>query len=245
MRNIKLQIQFDGTDYHGWQIQKEDRTVQKTVQNVVSTIVNSEVKLHGSGRTDAGVHALGQVAHFNTDSLIDLDTMKKGLNSLLPDDIIINAAEEADSEFHSRFSAKSRTYWYFIWNFTERSPFYSRYSWHIFKPLDVKAMEKAAGALIGIQDFSSFQGADKEEVNPVREVTRVRFKKAGKHILLFEIQASSFLKHMVRNIMGTLADVGRGKQPPDWIYDVLGEKNRIFAGATAPARGLFLKEVKY
>jgi len=199
MRNIKFKIQFDGTDYHGWQIQKEDRTVQKTVQDAVSIIVNSNIKLHGSGRTDAGVHAFGQVAHFNSDSLIDLDTLKKGLNSLLPNDIIISEADEVKPEFHSRFSAKSRTYWYFIWNFPERSPFYSRYSWQIYQPLKVEAMKEAAIALMGVHDFSSFQGADKEEVQPVREVTSVRFKKVGKHVLLFEIQASSFLKHMVKN----------------------------------------------
>ena len=245
MRNIKLKIQFDGTEYHGWQIQKEDRTVQQTVQDAVSTIANSEIKLHGSGRTDAGVHALGQVAHFSSGSLIDVDTMKKGLNSLLPSDIIITKVEAVDPEFHSRFNAKSRTYWYFIWNDMEGSPFYSRYSWHIFQPLDLNAMKKASERLIGVQDFSSFQGADKEEVNPIREVKKARFKKVGKHMLLFEIQANSFIKHMVRNIIGTLVDVGKGKQPPSWVYDVLQEKNRIFASATAPAKGLFLKEVKY
>jgi len=245
MRNIKLTLQFDGTDYHGWQIQKADRTIQKTVQDAVSTIVDSEVKLHGSGRTDAGVHALGQVANFKTASRIDTDTLKKGLNSLLPDDIVIVDAQEADLEFHSRFSAKSRVYWYFIWTAPVASPFYSRYAWHIFHPLDVAQMRAAAQSLLGVHDFSSFQGADREAVNPVREVTRIRFKKAGRHLLLFEVQALSFLKHMVRNIIGTLADVGRGKQPPAWIHDVLMEKNRIFAGVTAPPQGLFLKEVRY
>lgn len=245
MRNIKLTLQFDGTDYHGWQIQKSDRTVQKTLQDAVSTIVNSEVKLHGSGRTDAGVHALGQVANFKTESLIDVDTLKKGLNSLLPGDIVIVNAEDADLDFHSRFSAKNRTYWYFIWTAPVASPFYSRYAWHIFQPLDVRAMQEASGLLMGLHDFSSFQGADKEEVNPVREITRIRFKKAGNSLLLFEIQAISFLRHMVRNIIGTLADVGRGKQPPAWVGDVLEEKNRIFASATAPPQGLFLKEVRY
>jgi tRNA pseudouridine38-40 synthase len=245
MRNIKLEIQFDGTDYHGWQIQKQDRTVQKTVQDCVSKIVNSEVKLHGSGRTDAGVHALGQVANFSSDTLIDLDSLKKGLNSLLPGDIIISSVAECDQAFHSRYSAKSRTYWYFVWNFTEPSPFYSRYSWHIYKPLDLNVMKHAAVSLIGVHDFSSFQGADKEEVKPIREVQKIRFKKVGKHILLFEIKANAFLKHMVRNIMGSLVDIGKGKHSSPWLFEVLEKKDRTFAAATAPAQGLFLKKVEY
>jgi tRNA pseudouridine38-40 synthase len=245
MRNIKLEIQFDGTDYHGWQTQKQDRTVQKTVQDCVSQIVNSDVKLHGSGRTDTGVHALGQVANFISDTLIDLGSLKKGLNSLLPDDIIISAVEECDQAFHSRYSAKSRTYWYFVWNSTEASPFYSRYSWHIFNPLDLKAMKQASGTLVGRHDFTSFQGADKEEVNPVREVQKIRFKKVGKHMFLFEIRANAFLKHMVRNIMGSLIYIGKGKQSPSWLCEVLEKRDRTFAAATAPAQGLFLKKVGY
>ena len=245
MRNIRLEIQFDGTEYHGWQIQKQDRTVQKTVQDCVSKIVNSDVKLHGSGRTDAGVHALGQVANFSSDTLIDLDSLKKGLNSLLPDDIIISAVEECDQAFHARYSAKSRTYWYFVWNFMEASPFYCRYSWHIINPLDLKAMKQAAALLVGVYDFSSFRGADKEDIVPVREVQKARFKKVGKHIILFEIQANAFLKHMVRNIMGSLIAIGTGKQSSAWIYEVLEKKDRIFAAATAPAHGLFLKRVEY
>lgn len=245
MRNIKITIQFDGTAYHGWQIQSRDTTVQQTLCDAVSTIVNEPVKVHGSGRTDAGVHALGQVAHFQTASGIDPKGLVKGINSRLPDDIVITRAEEVSPDFHARFSAKSRVYWYTIWNTAQPSPFFGRYSWHIIQKLDVAVMQQAAETLIGVHDFSSFQGADKEEVQPVREVFGVRFKRTRQHILLFEIHASSFLKHMVRNIVGTLADVGRGKVTPHEFTAILEARDRTRAGAAAPACGLFLKEVRY
>jgi tRNA pseudouridine38-40 synthase len=245
MRNIKLTIQFDGTQYHGWQTQSRDRTVQQTVQDVLSQILNSPIKLHGSGRTDAGVHALGQVANFLTDSDMDLKRLMKSVNSLLPQDIVVRKAEEVEPDFHARFSATSRLYWYLIWNFPESSPFYCRYSWHIMQPLDVPSMREAAQCLKGVNDFSSFQGADREDVKPVREVKAVRFKKAHRHMLIFEIQANAFLKHMVRNIVGTLAEVGKGKLTADEFRRVLEKRDRGLAGATAPAHGLFLKEVRY
>ena len=212
---------------------------------MLSKILNRPVTLHGSGRTDAGVHALGQVANFHTDSNMDLGKMIKGLQSLLPHDIAIVKATEAEPDFHSRFSAKNRIYWYFIWNNPVISPFYCKYSWHIIRQLDIPAMRKAAGHLIGIHDFSSFQGSDKDDVNPVREVTGIRFKSTGQHITIFEIRASSFLKHMVRNIMGTLADAGAGKLTSGEFKEILEKKDRRLAGATAPPHGLFLKEVRY
>ncbi len=219
--------------------------MQQTVQDLLSQILNSSVKLHGSGRTDAGVHALGQVAHFAADTDMDLKSLLKGLNSLLPQDISVIKAEHVGPCFHSRFSAQSRIYWYFIWNSPVISPFYCRYSWHVIKPLDIDAMRDAAHALTGTHDFSSFQGADKEEVNPEREVKGVRFRRIRRHMLIFEIQANSFLKRMVRNITGTLVDVGRGKITCREFREILEKRDRCFAGVTAPAKGLFLKEVKY
>ena len=245
MRNIKLTIQFDGTQYHGWQTQSGDRTVQQTAQDVLSQILNSPIKIHGSGRTDAGVHALGQVAHFLTDSDMDLKSLIRGANSLLPRDIVVRKAEEAEPGFHARFSATNRVYWYLIWNFPDSSPFYYRYSWHIMQPLDVSAMREAAQCLKGVNYFSSFQGADREDIKPVREVKAVRLKKARKHMLIFEIQANAFLKHMVRNIIGALAEVGKGGVTPDGFKEIFEKRNRGVAGATAPAHGLFLKEVRY
>lgn len=245
MRNIKLIIQFDGTAYHGWQTQSSKRTVQKTVRDVLSMILNSPVTLHGSGRTDAGVHALGQVAHFFTSSEMPVGKLLKGLNSLLPEDISVRRIEEVAPDFNSRFSARSRVYWYLIWNSAERSPFYCRYSWHIMSKLNIVLMKEAAQHLIGTHDFRSFQGADKEKVDPVREVKRVRFKKARKHLIIIEIEAGSFLRHMVRNIMGTLVDVGLGRLPVEAFKEILEKRDRHCAGEPAPAKGLFLREVKY
>jgi len=245
MRNIKLTIQFDGTAYHGWQIQKGDTTVQQTIRDTLSTILNTPVTLHGSGRTDAGVHALGQVAHFLTDSAMKTQALVKALNALLPHDIAVKDAEDVAPDFHARFSATERVYWYLIWNTPVRSPFYRRYSWHIIQPLDIAAMKDAAACLVGTHDFTSFQGSDKEEVNPVREVTSIRLRKTRRHIILFEINANAFLKHMVRNTIGTLADVGRGKLTGNEFRRILDGKDRRLAGITAPAQGLFLKHVRY
>jgi len=245
MKNIKLTIQFDGTSYHGWQTQLHEKTVQQTLQDVLSQILNQPVKIHGSGRTDAGVHALGQVAHFTADTSFELNSLKKSVNRLLPQDIVVAMAEEAPLEFHSRYDATARVYWYFIWNARDWSPFYSRYSWHIMQPLDLSAMKEAAKTLIGIHDFSSFQGADKNVVNPVRQILSVQLKKVRKDMVLFEIQANAFLKHMVRNITGTLVDAGRGKLTPEGFKEILEKRDRQLASATAPAQGLFLKKVKY
>ncbi len=245
MRNIKLTIQFDGGGFHGWQTQSCNTTVQKTVQDSLAMVLNNPVKLHGSGRTDAGVHALGQTANFNTDNPIPLQNLKKGLNSLLKGKIVILNAEECAHDFHARFSAKSRIYWYFILNQPETSPFLNRYSWHIAQSLDSLAMKTAAQYILGIHDFSSFQGADKKFVNPVREVYGIRIKKFKKTIILFEIHANSFLKHMVRNITGTLSEVGRGNIPAEDMKVILEKKSRKNAGICAPPHGLFLKEVRY
>jgi len=245
MRTIKLIIQFDGTRYHGWQTQARDRTVQKTIQDALARILNRPVKLHGAGRTDAGVHALGQAAHFATDSNMDLQRLKKGVNSILPEDIVVQRIEEADADFHARYSARSRLYQYFIWNCAERSPFYSAYAWQQPQHLDLAAMRAAARTLVGVHDFSAFQGADTKEVQPVREVKAVRLKKIKKHLIVFEIEANAFLKHMVRSIVGTLVAVGNGSMAAEDFESILKKRDRSAAGMTAPSRGLFLKEVRY
>jgi tRNA pseudouridine38-40 synthase len=208
-------------------------------------VCNHPVVLHGAGRTDTGVHALGQVAHFKTESLIDMAQLRKGLNSLLPPDVVIAEAVETEPEFHSRFDATARTYWYFIMNAPVPSPFYRRYAWHIRKPLDCEAMRAAAAKLVGMHDFSSFQAREREDVCTIRDVKRVRLKRVGQTFLLFEIQATSFLRHMVRGIVGTLADAGLGKLSADDMNTILQARDRSRAGVTAPACGLFLKEVRY
>lgn len=245
MRTIKLTIQYDGTEYYGWQMQASHSTVQQVLQEALAIVCNHPVVLHGSGRTDTGVHALGQVAHFKTHSRIDMPQLQKGLNCLLPPDVVIAGAVEAPPEFHARFDATLRTYWYIIMNTSAPSPFYRRYAWHIRKPLDLDAMRASAGELVGMHDFSSFQAREREDVCTVREVRRVRLKRVGPALLLFEIQATSFLRHMVRGIVGTLVDAGLGKLNAADMQDILKAHDRSRAGVTAPARGLFLKEVRY
>jgi len=245
MRNIKITIAYDGTRYYGWQIQRETPTVQQVLRDTISMVLNSPVTLHGSGRTDAGVHALGQVANFRTDNSMDVEALRTALNRLIPADIVVKDIAEVDLSFHARVNARSRTYWYFIWNCPQQSAFLQRYAWHIPSPLDIAAMRQAAGCLVGMQDFASFQGADRENGHAVREVNSVHFKKIRKHLILFSITGSAFVKHMVRNIVGTLVDVGKGKISADDFRNILNQKDRTRAGITAPPQGLFLKKVKY
>ncbi len=244
MRTVRLTIQYDGTEYFGWQMQARHRSVQQVLQEALAMVCNHPVTLHGSGRTDTGVHALGQVAHFKTSSAIDLMQLRKGLNSLLPDDVVVREAVEAHPDFHARFDATARTYWYFILNEPVPSVFYRRYAWHIRKPLDLAAMRDAAALLVGMHDYSSFQAREREDVCTVREVKRVRLKRVGP-LLLFEIRATSFLRHMVRGIVGTLVEIGLGRLGAAGMQDIMQARNRSQAGPTAPACGLFLKEVRY
>jgi tRNA pseudouridine38-40 synthase len=245
MRNIKLTIEFNGTNYHGWQIQKDENTVQQILRDALCKILNRPITLHGSGRTDAGVHALGQVANFLTDATMDLGSLRLAVNSIIPKDIVVKQAEEAGLTFHARYSAKSRTYWYLVWNSSVRSAFYERFSWHIVHSLNVPSMREAAQCLIGTHDFLSFQGADKENGHAVREVKSFYFRETRQNLIIFSISANAFVKHMVRNIIGTLADVGKGKMSVEEFKTVLEKRDRTLAGITAPAQGLFLKSVHY
>lgn len=245
MRTIKTTVAFDGAEYSGWQSQPHGKTVQQALEAVLSRILNETISVAGSGRTDTGVHALGQVAHFVTSGHIDTAALKKGANCLLPPSIHIQDMADADENFHARFRARKRVYWYLIWNRPERSPFFYRYSWHIKKPLDTAAMHRAARVLQGVQDFSSFQGADREQVQPVREVYFAGCRQIRASVVLFVIQANAFLKHMVRNIVGTLVDVGAGRLTVDDFRAILHAHDRRLAGITAPPQGLFLRKVLY
>ncbi|MCP4715879.1 MAG: tRNA pseudouridine(38-40) synthase TruA, partial [Deltaproteobacteria bacterium] len=225
--------------------QPQHLTIQQVLQETIAKIVNQPITLHGSGRTDAGVHALGQVAHFRANTRLERVQLLNGLNSLLPQDIRVVAVDLEKSDFHARYDATCRTYWYWFWNTVQASPFYGRYSWHIKRPLDLQAMNRAAQQLTGIHDFKSFQGADRQDVCSTREVTRAGIKRVNRNMLLFEIRANAFLKHMVRNIVGTLVDVGIEKIEPHALADILAGKDRTCAGLTAPPQGLFLKMVSY
>ena len=245
MRNIKLVVEYDGTDYKGWQIQTSEPTIQGVIEEKLGIILNRETRITGSGRTDAGVHALNQVAHFLTRSKIDPELLKKGLNSLLPPDIVVKELSEVDADFHARYSAKSRVYKYLIWNGNTLSPFYRRFSWHLHNQLDIEKMREAAECLIGWHDFASFQGADSKDRTSEREIMRFAIRGRLKGWIITTVEASAFLRHMVRNIMGTLIEVGKGGMTVEEFRDILESKDRSKAGITAPPQGLFLKEVKY
>ncbi|MGE0822791.1 MAG: tRNA pseudouridine(38-40) synthase TruA [Candidatus Binatia bacterium] len=241
---FKLILEYDGTNYHGWQLQKKAVTLQGTVEAVLSRLVNEPVRVRVAGRTDAGVHALGQVVSFASDKFLDSYRLQRALNALLPTDIAVRHIEEVPATFHPRYDALSRTYQYRIWNQPFRSALWARYSWHVAFPLNVPAMQQAALLLIGDHDFSSFQGSDWVEHNPQRSVLHSEVRQES-NFLLYNVEARSFLRHMVRNIVGTLVDVGRGATSVDDFAQIFAARDRTCAGFNAPPQGLFLIEVKY
>ncbi len=245
MRTIKLTIEYDGTNYQGWQVQPRGQTIQGVLEKTIKKITKEEVRLVGSGRTDAGVHAFGQVAHFKTNSKMALHSMERALNSLLPQDIVIRKVEEVNENFHARKSCKSKVYEYRILNRTRRSAFHYPYAWHIPQRLDLKEMKEATRYLMGEHDFSSFRSVGTPTQTATRKVIRAEWKRGREGLIRFEIEATGFLKQMVRAIVGTLVEVGRGKIRPQEFRKILESKSRSIAGPTAPAKGLFLKEVKY
>jgi len=245
MRNIQLLIEYDGTNYHGWQVQPNALTIQEVIEKKIEALTQERVHLIASGRTDAGVHALGQVANFKTSSQIAVEAFRRGLNSLLPPDIIIKGAKEVDLQFHAQYGAKRKTYRYVILNGETPSAIFRNYSWHLPMPLDLKAMQKASRFLPGKKDFSSFQGADADTEDPLRQVFRAEWTPKEEGFLNFDIEADGFLKHMVRNVVGTLVEVGQGKISEEEFNRILEARDRRQARITAPPQGLFLLEVKY
>lgn len=245
MRNIKLLIEYDGTNYHGWQVQPNGLTIQEVIEKKIEVMIRQRVRLIASGRTDAGVHALGQVANFQTSSAIPVEGFWRGLNSLLPPEIVIKSAEEVKPEFHAQYGVKRKTYRYLILNRELPSAIYRNYSWHIPLSLDVSAMQDASRILLGKKDFSSFQAADPDPTDPVREVFQAGWSMKEEIFLFFTIEADGFLKHMVRNMVGTLVEVGKGKISGEEFKRILEAGDRRQAGITAPPQGLFLVEVKY
>ncbi len=245
MRNIKLLIEYDGTNYLGWQVQPKGATIQGFIEDKLALLTGEPVHLIGSGRTDAGVHALGQVAHFKTKSQMDVGSIQRALNSLLPRDIVIQKVEEVEEGFHARRQSISKIYEYRILNRNIRSPFHRGYAWHIPQTLDLEEMKKATQGLVGEHDFSSFRSVGSPTRTAVRRVIHAEWKKGGEGLIRFEIEANGFLKQMVRAIVGTLVEVGKGKMGSEEFPEILRAKDRKKAGPTAPAHGLFLKEVKY
>jgi len=245
MRTIRITVEYDGTRYHGWQRQPNGVTIQEVLEKAAGTIVNSRVKVVGSGRTDAGVHALNQVAHFRTESALPAYNLLNGINSRMPADIVVRDLVDADEQFHARYDAKSKIYLYYIYNELVRSPLFDRYSWHVPRRLDIDRMNKAAEYLKGMHDFSSFCAAGGDVIDHVRIVSGISLRQRARGLISISMEADGFLRYMVRNVVGTLVDAGSGKIEPHDVRDILAAQNRTLAGITAPPRGLFLKEVKY
>lgn len=244
-RNIRLLLEYDGTRYHGWQRQKNAPTIQEVVETALARLTGEAVRLIASGRTDAGVHALGQVANFPTNSGLPLKAFHAGLNALLPLDIAVLEAQEAPLSFHARKAARAKTYEYRILNRPSRSPLHRHYGWWLAGPLDLEAMVQAAALLPGEHDFSAFRGSGSGNLNPVRRVLEAHWRSHPGGWLRFVITANGFLRGMVRSLVGTMVEMGQGKRPPQDLADLLQSGDRRRTGPTAPSQGLFLVEVIY
>ena len=244
MNNYKLQIQYDGTNYAGWQMQTNAISVQQKIVDAIEVIIKEKVNLIGSGRTDAGVHALGQVANFRTEKEIDAYKFSYSLNSILPNDIAIKSVEKVDESFHARFDAKSRSYIYLISK--GKLPFYNSYSYHYpqIARIDFKKLNELSNVLIGAYDFTSFSKKNTEIENKFCEVSEIWWKE-GKDLSTFHITANRFLHGMVRTIVGTLLNAVEMENGKNYLHNVLEKKNREEAYESVPAKGLFLFKVRY
>jgi tRNA pseudouridine38-40 synthase len=245
MPNFKITIEYDGSDCHGWQRQAVDRTIQGDIENALKNMTGDPITLTGSGRTDAGVHALNQTANFRCETSLTAEAFLKGLNSLLPEDIVVTSCKVVPEKFHARYDVKSKVYHYRILNRMLPAAVSRQYAWHIRKKLDLNAMKKALGCIIGSHDFKSFEGSGSPRVSTIRCIINAEFVETDDNYLVLKIEGDGFLKFMVRNIVGTLVDVGLHKITPDDFKGILVSKDRSLAGITAPAHGLFLMEVKY
>lgn len=244
LRNIKVILQYKGTNYAGFQKQPDESTIQGVLEKTLAQVLQEDITLVGAGRTDAGVHARGQVANFLTLSDIDCGRLRWSVNSLLPRDIVIKEAVEVSEGFHARRDAAFREYRYLILNRDYPSPFWNDFSYFYSQPLDVEAMRKGAGALVGVHDFSSFCVGQSKPENCMREVQTISVGREGDFIH-FDITANAFLHNMVRVMVGTLVQVGTGELPPAKVQKILEAEDRTQAGPTAPAHGLFLIRVNY
>ncbi|MBI5144537.1 MAG: tRNA pseudouridine(38-40) synthase TruA [Candidatus Omnitrophica bacterium] len=246
MRNIKLAIQYDGTNYAGWQFQKNAKAIQEVIEARLKKLTGDNVNLIGSGRTDAGVHAKGQIANFKTGSLLPIKNIQKGLNTILPKDIVITKIEEAALDFNSQRAARSKMYRYAISPGDFVDPFIRRFTARCQYRLSIGYMKRGARYLLGRHDFRSFQTKDEgnSKNSAIRTVREIRIEKEGRLVYIY-IEADGFLYNMARSIVGTLIEVGRGKIAPDRIRDILSKKDRRFCGPTAPAKGLCLMKVGY
>lgn len=239
-----LAVEYDGTDFVGWQTQLDGRSVQSALAAAVSRVASEPVQVHAAGRTDAGVHALGQVAHFDSSAVRSAREWQLGINSNLPEDVAVRWIVPVAPDFDARRCAVSRRYRYCIVPGTQRPVLRRRHAWWVREPLDCAAMTRAAAHWLGERDFSAFRAANCQSSTPMRYLERVRVERRDGLILL-EFTANAFLYHMVRNLVGTLVEIGRGAREPDWAAALLAGRDRTKAAATAPARGLVLVDVVY
>ena len=255
MRRIRLALQYDGSMFQGWQVQPSGTTIQGLLQDCIFRLTGERVKVIGAGRTDAGVHAIEQVAAFDSGSGLRIDVIKRALNAMLPQDIRVMDAKDVEGDFHPRYSARAKCYVYMLANMRDVPVFMDRYVWWITCPLDLEAMRAASASLIGRHDFTSFRGSGCGAKNPVRTVHSLEVEKFSEAAFLvtkfrgefikITVEADAFLRHMVRNMVGTLVEAGRGRLSSERVRVILESRDRRLAGPTAPAKGLFLEKVSY
>ncbi|NLC71015.1 MAG: tRNA pseudouridine(38-40) synthase TruA [Desulfuromonadaceae bacterium] len=243
MRTIKLVIEFNGARFVGWQIQARGVSVQGEIEKVLTAVSGNPVRVISSGRTDAGVHALGMTVHFHTPSGLPMSAFREGVNRLLPEDIAVKSAEEAPPCFHARFSARGKWYRYTIFQSLVRSPLRAPFCWRLRKPLDLEALRTAAAAFVGVHDFAPFRSSGCAAKTTVREIFSLSVDTEG-DLLFLDVRGSGFLKNMVRMMVGTLVEIGQGREKPDLVARMLAE-GKPPARITAPPQGLCLMEVFY
>jgi len=244
-RNFKLILEYDGTGYHGWQRQSGVLTIQEVLESRLEMMLGGRIGVRASGRTDAGVHARGQVINFYSRTRLQPEQILRGLNSLLPADITVLHAEEVDDSFHARFSAISKVYEYRILNRRTPSALERSFAWHVRSPLLIPSMRECLKGVVGLHDFAAFMASGSSVKSTERCILDADLESADSHHLIFTFEANGFLRHMVRNLVGTVVEVGKGKKTPHEFMEVLAGRDRRRAGMTAPAQGLYLKTVRY
>ena len=241
---IALGIEYDGRAYCGWQSQPNQANVQDTLQRALAGIAGAPIAVTAAGRTDTGVHATGQVVHFDTEAVRPLSAWVRGANALLPPDVAVLWAHPVGDDFHARFSARARSYRYLLINRPSRSAVWHGKAGWFHAPLDLALMQQAALHLLGRHDFSAFRAAECQAKSPVKQLARLDIRQQGE-LLVFDLEADAFLHHMVRNIVGCLVYVGKGKHPPQWMAEVLAGRDRKLAAPTFAPDGLYLRHITY